>query len=52
MTQVIIKNDGVGERMPLSENELGLTNADPGEPQITSRWAIFTSSPTRYCESH
>ncbi len=27
MTQVIIKNDGVGERMPLSENELGLTNA-------------------------
>ena len=27
MTQVIIKNDGVEERMPLSENELGLTNA-------------------------
>ena len=27
MTQVIIKNDGVGERMPLSENEFGLTNA-------------------------
>ena len=27
MTQVIIKNDGVGERAPLSERELSLTNA-------------------------
>ena len=50
MTQVIIKNDGVGERMPLSETELGLTTRT-GEPQITSRSAKSTSSPTRYCES-
>ena len=27
MTQVIVKNDGVRERMPLSESELGLANA-------------------------
>ena len=27
MTQVIINDDGVGERMPLSESELRLTNA-------------------------